>query len=92
MSITIDISPEKLREAEELLEINDPTQLFLSLLDEELARRAATRALQPGRDAALAGQAAPPSMTQEEAFRYLASVGGSMPGLELPRRRRVEDY
>ncbi len=81
MSITIDIPEEKLREAEEALDIHDPTQLFLSLLEEKLAARAMER------------EAAPPaSMTQEEAFRYLATIGGSMPGIEMPRRRRVEDY
>lgn len=47
MSITIDISDEKLREAEEALDIHDPTQLFLSLLDEKLARHAADREAQP---------------------------------------------
>ena len=41
MSITIDISDEKLREAEEALNIHDPAQLFLSLLEEKLAQRAA---------------------------------------------------
>lgn len=45
MSITIDISEEKLREAEEALNIHDPAQLFLSLLDEKLARHAAQRRL-----------------------------------------------
>ena len=41
MSVTIDISDEKLREAEEALNIHDPAQLFLSLLEEKLAQRAA---------------------------------------------------
>ncbi len=45
MSITIDISDEKLREAEEALNIHDPAKLFLSLLDEKLARHAAQRRL-----------------------------------------------
>ena len=79
MSITIDISDEKLREAEEALNIHDPAQLFLSLLEEKLARRAAERESQ-----------SPASMTQEEAYRYLASIGGSMPDLEMPPRRRSE--
>lgn len=45
MSIMIDISDEKLREAEATLNIHDPAQLFLSLLDEKLARHAAQRRL-----------------------------------------------
>ncbi len=81
MSITIDISDEKLREAEQALDIHDPTQLFLSLLEEKLAARAAERDTAP-----------PESMTDEDARRYLATIGGSMPEIEMPRRRRVEDY
>ena len=44
MSITIDISDEKLCEAKAALNIQDPAQLFLSLLDEKLARHAAAGA------------------------------------------------
>jgi hypothetical protein len=45
MSITIDISDEVLREAEAALNIHDPARLFLSLLEEKLARHAAQRRL-----------------------------------------------
>ena len=79
MSITIDISDEKLSEAKAALNIQDPTQLFLSLLEEKLARHAAARESQP-----------PAAMAQEEAYRYLATIGGSMPDLEIPPRRRSE--
>ena len=36
---------------------------------------------------------APASETRaQETARYFAALGGSMPDLEMPRRRRVEDY
>ncbi len=79
MSITIDIPDDKLSEAKAALNIQDTTQLFLSLLEEKLAHHAAARGSQP-----------PASMTQDEAYRYLASIGGSMPDLEMPTRRRSE--
>lgn len=37
MSVTIEISDEKLQEAAEALNIRDPSRLFLSLLEEKLA-------------------------------------------------------
>ena len=92
MSITIDISDEKLREAEELLNIHDPTELFRSLLDDKLAQHALRRALDAAGVPALDADLPPASLTQEEAFRYLSTIGGSMPEMEPPRRRRVEDY
>ncbi len=85
MSITIDISDEKLREAEEVLNIHDPAKLFLSLLDEKLAQSAARRRL----DAAVE-QYGDSVNTPEGAAQFLIAIGGTMPGLEMPPRRRSE--
>ena len=87
MSITIDISDEKLRAAEEALDIHDPTQLFLSLLDEKLASSAAQKRL-----AAAIAAHGDAVHTPEGAAQFLIAIGGTMPEAEMPRRRRVEDY
>ena len=73
MSITIDISDEKLREAEEALNIHDPAQLFLSLLDEKLARHAAAHGV-ASPTAATAGASKSKVWTDEDFERTLAAA------------------
>ena len=60
MSVTIDIPAEKLRQAENALNIHDPTQLFLTLLEEKLARHEESQNLAaPGRDPSTPGKRTP---------------------------------
>lgn len=87
MSVTIDISDEKLREAEEALDIHDPTQLFLSLLDEKLAQCAVAAGPTSGlksmtlADALLAAQALPDLSDEEfdDMERHLRETGKLSP-------------
>lgn len=64
------------------MDIRDPSQFFLSPLNEKLAQSAVRRRL----DAAVE-QYGDSVNTPEGAARYLAAIGGTMPGLEIPPRR-----
>ena len=78
MSITIEVDEETLLKAEAAANIHDPSKLVRLLLEREIER-----------------QSLPPDIAQQqrlEAALRLANLGGSMPNLEMPRRRRVEDY
>jgi hypothetical protein len=87
MSISVEVDEEILRKAEDASHIHDHSELVRRALETFTLRREAQKRL-----AATSSEAAPVPATREEAYRFLAAIGGSMPELELPRRRRVEDY
>ena len=84
MSITIDISDEKLREAEAALNIHDPAKLFLSLLEEKLARHAAGASKSKGWtdedfERTLAAARHLPDLTDEEFDAFEREVNRPLP-------------
>ncbi len=78
MSITIEIDDASLVKAKAAAKINDASALVRQLLLKEIERQA----MEPKRD----------NQRAREDAQYFAALGGSMPDLEIPRRRRVEDY
>lgn len=92
MIATVAIDDAIFAEAAAVLHTTDPAQVIHKAL-EAVARPRAAQLQPPGLgDTKTDPDLPPPSMTREEAYRYLATIGGSMPELEMPRRRRVEDY
>ena len=78
MSITIEVDEKILRKASKAANISDPAELVRELLLRE-------------------GRKHPPpakmsSKKAHELAKSIAALGGTMPNLEMPRRRRVEDY
>ena len=67
MSITIDISEAKLREVENVLNLHDPTQIVLALIEEKLGQQA-TRPFDLGRTLAAAAALGDLSDAEFDAF------------------------
>jgi hypothetical protein len=78
MSITLEVDEEILRKAEAAANIHDPTVLIRRLLEREIERKSS--------------QVDAEKKNRLEAAKRLADLGGTMPNLAMPRRRRSENY